>query len=504
MNDRAMKLRLGLFVLIALIFLGTLIVLFGSLPTWFRPSTLYTVRFTDAPGVNPGTPVRRSGVRIGAVRDVVLDDERGIVRVQLAIDPRFTLRRNEQPTLITGLLGSDASIDFVPQTPEEGQPVDRSPVEPGAELVGTRQASVNTLLNRASEVVPTTQETLNDMRKSIQRLERMAPLAEDTMREYRDLARSLRDSLPDLRRTNREVGDLARTAREAVPDVRRAVEDAAALSRTWNRLGERLDTLLQTNQDRIIKSIENLNDVLARASSLLSDENTRNVTAIIKNSRLASDRFDDITRNLDALVKDGRRTAERFNGTLDRADVVLDDMRKVSKPMADRADAMARNLDASLANTAQITGPLAQRADPIARNLDADLDLTRRVLAPIAPRSEHFAQNLDQSSERLNRVLADVEALMRVLDQSNGTLRLFLVDPSLYIHLDQAICALGKQTPWVERILRDFEVFADKLARHPEALGLGGVVRPGSGLKDPPTYPQPLPVVVPPPPPHNP
>jgi phospholipid/cholesterol/gamma-HCH transport system substrate-binding protein len=307
MNDRHMKLRLGLFVLLAAVFLGSLVVLFGSLPTWFRPSTLYTVRFTDAPGVSAGTPVRRSGVHIGSVRDVTLDDERGIVLVRLAIDPRFTLRHNEQPTLITGLLGSDASIDFIPSTPEEGQPVDRSPVAAGAELVGIRQANVNTLLNRASEVVPTTQETLNDMRKSMQRLERMAPLAEDAMREYRDLARSLRESVPDLRRTNKEVGDLARAAREAMPDLRRTAEDVAALSRTWNRLGERIDTLVQTNQDRIIKSIENLNDMLARAVNLLSDENTRNVTAIIKNSRLASDRFDDITRNMDDVLKDSRK-----------------------------------------------------------------------------------------------------------------------------------------------------------------------------------------------------
>jgi hypothetical protein len=49
-------------------------------------------------------------------------------------------------------------------------------------------------------------------------------------------------------------------------------------------------------------------------------------------------------------------------------------------------------------------------------------------------------------------------------------------------------------TPRIDRILKDFETFADKLARHPEAIGLGGVVWPGSGLKDPPT-----PVQVPPP-----
>ena len=45
--------------------------------------------------------------------------------------------------------------------------------------------------------------------------------------------------------------------------------------------------------------------------------------------------------------------------------------------------------------------------------------------------------------------------------------------------------------PRLDRILKDFETFADKLAHHPEAIGLGGVVRPGSGLKDPPApYPR--------------
>ena len=37
------------------------------------------------------------------------------------------------------------------------------------------------------------------------------------------------------------------------------------------------------------------------------------------------------------------------------------------------------------------------------------------------------------------------------------------------------------------------EVFADKIARHPESIGLGGAVRPSAGLKDMPT-PQPPPV----------
>ena len=35
-----------------------------------------------------------------------------------------------------------------------------------------------------------------------------------------------------------------------------------------------------------------------------------------------------------------------------------------------------------------------------------------------------------------------------------------------------------------EKITRDLEVFADKIARRPELIGVGGALRPSSGLKD--------------------
>jgi len=58
-----------------LMLLAVLVVMFGSLPTLFKRSDIYTIRFVDAPGVGQGTPVRRSGVRIGEVKNFQLDDE---------------------------------------------------------------------------------------------------------------------------------------------------------------------------------------------------------------------------------------------------------------------------------------------------------------------------------------------------------------------------------------------------------------------------------------------
>jgi phospholipid/cholesterol/gamma-HCH transport system substrate-binding protein len=466
MNDRGLRWGIGLLVLVALVLLGSLIVMFGSLPIMFKRANTYTVRFVEAPGVAAGTPVRRSGVRIGEVREVVLDDERGIVRVQVAIDPRFTIRRNEQATLTVGLLGSDAVIDFVPSPSEEGQPVDREPLEPGSEIVGVRPANVNTLLNRASEVAPTAQDTLNEIRRSLQRLERMTPLAEETMREYRDLAKEVRRALPnvertnqeyqdlakdirrnipELERTNKEYQDLAKDVRRALPDVQRNIEDVGAAARNWGRLGERLNVWVQANQENATKAIDNLNTVLTRLSSVLNEENQRNLATILKNTRVASERFDSISRNLDNILQESRPLPKRMNDTLNRADATFADIRKAVGPFSTRSESISRNLDESLVKT--------------------------------------------------NRAATDLSALMQVLDQ-DGTIQRLLKDPSLYIRLDEAACGLVRAMPRIDRILKDLEMFGDKLARHPELLGVRGAVRPSEGLKNPPPPYQP-PVLVP-------
>jgi phospholipid/cholesterol/gamma-HCH transport system substrate-binding protein len=442
MNDRGMRWAIGLFVLAALVLLGALIVMFGSLPNYFKRSNHYTIRFVDAPGVAAGTPVRRSGVRIGEVSDVTLDDERGIVRVQIAVDPRFTLRRNEQPTLNVGLLGSDVSIDFVPEPAEEGQPVDRSVVEPDSEMVGVRPANVNTLLNRASQVAPTAQDALNEIRRSLQRLERMSPKMEETLDEYRGLAKDVRRNIPALEETNRQVQGLARDMREALPKVQRNLDDFGSAARSWSKLGERLDIWAQGNLENLTKVIDNLNTVLTRVSSVFSEANQQNLSNILKNTSTASQRFDSISRNLDSLMQDARPVGKHLNETLTRMDVAMDDL--------------------------------------------------RRTFAPYMNRSESTSRNLDESMAKLNRTLTDLSGFKNTLDQ-DGTVQRLLKDPSLYANLNEAACLLLRSMPRMNRILNDMETFADKLARHPELLGVRGAIRPSEGLKQPPQpFTQPL------------
>ena len=231
MNEQALRFRIGVFVLAALLLLAVLITLFGSFPRLFVARDDYTVVFDDAPGVEPGTPVRRSGVRVGEVKRVSLEDN-GKVHLLISIEHPYTIRKSDRPTLVHGVLGGDMSIDFIPV--RDQQQADNTPVPPGEELKGVQQPTVNTLLAQAKDVMPTTEETLNDIRNAVQTYEKMAPLLEETAREYRDLAKATREMVPELRKTNDEVRELAKASREAVPEIKKAATDVGNLARTVN------------------------------------------------------------------------------------------------------------------------------------------------------------------------------------------------------------------------------------------------------------------------------
>jgi ABC-type transporter Mla subunit MlaD len=555
MKERNLRFRLGLFVLTALVVLGVLIILFGARgpASWFRSTTSYSIEFPEAPGVAPGTPVRLSGVRIGEVTDVQLVGETSKVKVGIAIEKRFAIHRHERPTLSASVIGGDTVIDFIPQKQEANKPpLDRSVVPPGATLPGEVVPSVSSLVSRASEVVPTTQDLMNDIRKSLQNIEKLTPEAEATLREYRELAKeargvvpevkktnaqiqefvrtaqemmpdlkaamkeirkaaaalneplsdakpappqdesevafraskpaddkeaqsalkklmrqlndampevrktnlelqkllgSLNDSVPDVRKTNKDLQDLIKAATDMMPDVRTVVRDFGAAAQQYNKLGENVDKLVRDNQEKVVRIIDNVGATIDRAMDLLSNENRRNVADTLRSIRNGTEKLPDMSKDLEELMKEIKEASKRLRESMTKADDVLTSLRDVMRPLGERSPSITRNLDETL--------------------------------------------------DKLNKLLGDTRELMRVVGESDGTIRRFLTDPSLYNHLDEAACMISKTIPRLDRILKDFETFADKLARHPETIGVSGVVRPGSGLKDPPaTYPG---HVVPPP-----
>ncbi len=221
----------------------------------------------------------------------------------------------------------------------------------------------------------------------------------------------------------KEYQELAKAVREIIPDLRQTNDEVQVAARNWGRVGERADLLLRENQDKLVQLLDNLTETVRRVAAVLSEENQRNFNAIVKNVRAGTEGLDGLSRNADAFLKESRQSLEYLN----------------------------------------------------------------QAIIPLANRSNTIAKNVDESADKLNRLLGDVTGNGRPGSTTDGSMRRFLNDPALYNNINDAACMVAKMMPRLDRALRDLEVFADKIARHPESLGVGGAIRPSAGLKESPT-----------------
>jgi phospholipid/cholesterol/gamma-HCH transport system substrate-binding protein len=435
MNEQALRFRIGVFMLLALILLAVLILMFGGLPTYFKKTSTYTIVFDNAPGIGPGTPVKRSGVKIGEVRSIELDNLTGKVNVGIRVEQAYTLRKSDRPTIVQGLLGGDASVAFLP--PEDPKLVDAAMVEPGAILRGYVQVDASQLLQRVTDLMPQAQEALIEIRKAFARLQKAEPDLENIFRDFRDLTKIIRDAVPELRKTNDEIRDLVKTVRTTVPDFKRTGDEIQAAARSIGKVGERVDVFLQNNEDKLTRSLDRVQEALKKFNELLNEENQKNVTVIIRNVKDTSAKLDALTRDAQGFLKEGGSAMKSLGDTMARADEVLANLNKATRPLGERGPTILKNVDESTAN--------------------------------------------------LNRAMSDLRELLQAVARSEGTVQKLITDPSLYNNLNDSTEMVKRILPRLDRVLRDVEIFADKIARHPEALGLGGVIRPSSGLKENPT-----------------
>jgi len=71
----------------------------------------------------------------------------------------------------------------------------------------------------------------------------------------------------------------------------------------------------------------------------------------------------------------------------------------------------------------------------------------------------------------------------KALNQSDGTLGKLVRDPKVYDDLAQASANVNRLTRELRPIVDDVRVFTDKIARHPEQLGVRGAIDRRPGVK---------------------
>jgi phospholipid/cholesterol/gamma-HCH transport system substrate-binding protein len=437
MNDKAMSFRLGVFVLASLVLALVLIALLGGFPNLFRRYNTYAVNFRHAAGVSSGTPVRRSGVRVGDVQAVILDNDTGKVRVTIRVDADVVLRKSDRPTLMPGLLGGGASIDFSLAPSQELPPPDQSPAPPGWVFEGVEQAEPGNLLKKANELMPSAEETLRQLTLTLKNFDKTLPEVESTLKEFRATAKSANEFIPELSKTNTAIRKLAESADATMPELKKTNAAFQSTALKAEKAVDSLNEFFKTTTPKINASLDSFEATMKRANAFLSPENEKNLSATLKHANEGTAKLEQTMGNADQFLQDSRVTLKQINQTFKRLDETLLDIERVTRPLGDKTPA---------------------------------------ILA-----------NLETGTDKLDKLLGDMRDLLRLVARGEGTVQRLLTDPSLYNNVNEAVKMVRCILPRTDRILGDLEVFADRLARHPEALGLRGMISPSNGLKGPPS-----------------
>jgi len=360
MNERVMQLRVGVMVLATLLITGILVLLINE-PRAIWPGASYNVfiRFDQAPNVTEYTPIRKSGILIGRVTHVVLDDGGVSIRAELDGDKR--LRHNEVFCIVNTLFG-DAVINVVPADDPNAPD---TLIEDGEQLTGV--------------VIPSPSQV-------IQKLDDKLALV---IKNVTGAGNALGTASADL-------GEAARNVSSLLKDNEKQISTAV------------------TRADEAFVAVR---DLSTAASELLGNEQTR--VRLAESITTLPDTLDSMGRT----IKIAEATIRRF----------------VDEPPEGGES----------------------RIDKIARNVD-----------------------------RFDLMMGDVEAFTKDLEffgqqlrKRDGTLGKFIHDPGLYNRLTAAAKRIDEVSWQVKPILNDVRVFTDKIARHPETLGVRGALQRKPGIK---------------------
>ena len=113
MNNRKIEFLVGCFVLAGLVAVLYLAIQVGSAGFFSRDSYELEARFSSAAGVNPGSRVEIAGVRVGTVKDIVLNEAFYAI-VTLELPKSLQLDDDTIASVKTAGLNGDRFIELSP------------------------------------------------------------------------------------------------------------------------------------------------------------------------------------------------------------------------------------------------------------------------------------------------------------------------------------------------------------------------------------------------------
>ena len=169
------------------------------------------------------------------------------------------------------------------------------------------------------------------------------------------------------------------------------------------------------------------------------------------------------------------QTMKAAEDTLTSASSLLNDPRYQRQLQATMA-ALPEMLNETQTTLGAVKGAVQQ--------IDSTMATINKVASPLAQQSDQLVTSLSQSMNNVQLMTRDLAVVSRMLNREDGSLKKLMTDPTMYRNLDRTAASLSVLLEHLGPVVADLQVFSDKIARHPELLGVRGVMKGSSGLKN--------------------
>jgi phospholipid/cholesterol/gamma-HCH transport system substrate-binding protein len=297
MNKSRLEWKVGLFVFVALVLLGALLIEFSKGLTLFRKTYDIYLRAANVGGLKTRASVLMSGVQIGTVSDIRLAPDGKTVTIILRIYQDYQIHKDATFAIEqSGFLG-DNYVAIIP-TKNEGDIYhnqETAEAEPPFNLQQFTRTATG-FITRIDDTVKRLNDALVDVSRIVLNPETLTNLSEavSNLRDFSDRALMAANNFNVILATNG-------------PSLAYAGSNLVAFTDGLNHFSDGLNNLLATNTpdiNQVVKNIESSSEVL---KSLLNDVQAGKGLAgdLLKNEEIAT--------NVSQIVSNLSMTSSNLN-----------------------------------------------------------------------------------------------------------------------------------------------------------------------------------------------
>ena len=242
----------------------------------FSSSKEYYINYNDVAGLTVGTPVHISGVSVGSVKSIQLDQQSKLVRVTLDIRKGINIPKDTKAYIATISLLGEKAVELEYDSPCFG---DDDCAPDGSELTGSSKGIVASFLGTDPDADP----------------------ADGIKARIGDAVDSLQWTL---------------FSEDSDNPIARSSRDLAATMENLKATSQRLQRVIDANSSEINTTFDNL----ASLSSTLNAKEQQ-IAGIIDNAESLTGNLSEL--ELERTVTEVNTSIERLRGTLDEADRAL-------------------------------------------------------------------------------------------------------------------------------------------------------------------------------------